>query len=573
MSKFHEWVVENDQQIKSNIVKVSQASGVKAKFLGYYLEDNDHSYSMEARPMYQTLEEYIEDNPKRDTINHVRYFFKLFKNDQSHTLTAHIYESDNSNFLFSIEELAETATIPDVQKVIAFEIIQTLVSKKFTPYLVEIEKLQADIDGCGKLDDDILNKINYKLRLDWNYYSNRMEGGTLTRPETKQVMAGVSVAAKPLNDVKEMSGHDKAVQEILHISKGNMRISEKRMKSLHHLIMNEDDDKKAALIGKWKKENNEVINYKGEKQLFQSWKEVPEAIHKLLDRTNAELDAYFAKKKNAKHPLFIASDFHLDFLYIHPFYDGNGRSARLLTNLILISCGYPPIIITDATKEVYYRFISEVQSYGADKELFYSLMGNQMVETQKLILNAIEGKDLSDEDDFDKELALLKNQLGQGSDKIELEHGQVDMKKFIQDNFTPVIDGLIEKGKKLSEFYKSNQIDFRIGNLGLSSNLSKAKVDFMKGIEMIEPDGFHSLKIEIDLLNFIKNGLQTFNTHWKLEASFDKVKYSIEFNSEGAKKSFEKLYHQHLTLEEGKNIIDAFGHHVLNEIKRRVQKK
>src|SRR5690606_8485123 len=143
-----------------------------------------------------------------------------------------------------------------------FAILKSLVSKKFTPYLETIEKKQAEINGHGNLEDNVLNRINYKLRLDWNYYSNRMEGGTLTRPETKQVMAGVSVAAKPLNDVKEMSGHDKAVQEILHISKGNLRISERRMKDFHRLIMSEDDKAKAALIGEWKKENNEVINHK-----------------------------------------------------------------------------------------------------------------------------------------------------------------------------------------------------------------------------------------------------------------------------------------------------------------------
>lgn len=573
MSKFHKWIVENDQQIKSNILKVSQASGVNAKFLGYYLEDNDHSYSMGARPIYQTLEDYVEDNPKQGTINHVRYFFKLLKNDQSHTLTAHIYESDNSHFLFSIEELAETATIPDVQKVIAFEIIQTLVSKKFTPYLVEIEKLQANIDGCGKLDDDILNKINYKLRLDWNYYSNRMEGGTLTRPETKQVMAGVSVAEKPLNDVKEMSGHDKAVQEILHISKGNMRISEKRIKSLHHLIMNEDDDQKAALIGKWKEENNEVINYKGEKQLFQSWNEVPEAIHKLLDRTNAELDAYFAKKKNAKHPLFIASDFHLDFLYIHPFYDGNGRSARLLTNLILISCGYPPIIITDATKEVYYRFISEVQSYGADKELFYTLMGNQMIETQKLILDAIAGKDLSDEDDFDKELALLKNQFGDDDNQVKIAFEDVDTKEFINTNFLPVLEEIVNKGKKLATFFKSNQVTLSVEGKHITSSFSETIAAFTTLVYKENIEHAYEFKIEVALIDFTKNGVNSYNLYWKLRVEFGKIRYTTKIDYEGSDMQWVKLYHHNLSSVEQNEISDAFGNHMLKEIKRRVQKK
>jgi Fic family protein len=107
----------------------------------------------------------------------------------------------------------------------------------------EIEALKQQIDSHGKFPEGVLKKINYKFRLDWNYYSNRMEGGTLTRDETRSVMVGnVSVEGKPLKDVLEMNGHDEVVREILRMGTGKKRLSEKRIKEVHKAIIKEEDD-------------------------------------------------------------------------------------------------------------------------------------------------------------------------------------------------------------------------------------------------------------------------------------------------------------------------------------------
>ncbi|XLS30295.1 Fic family protein [Flavobacteriaceae bacterium M23B6Z8] len=572
MSNFHQWIINHDEQIKKNIITFVEKHSIKVSFLGYYIESNDKSYSMGPKPMYDTIKEYLKDNPKYGIIKHIRYFFALKKADEVHTMTAHLSENDRHHFLFSIEELAVEGTINDVSKTKGFEMVVPMLNKKFTPYLERIEKLHQTIIGHGKIDGDTLNKINYKLRLDWNYYSNRMEGGTLTRPETKQVMAGVSVASKPLNDVKEMSGHDKAVQQILHIAKGNLRISESRIKAMHKLIMSEDDEQKEALIGEWKEKNNEVINYKNEKQVFLDHKEVPERIHELLNQTNAELDAYFDPKKKSRHPLYIATDFHLDYLYIHPFYDGNGRTARLLTNLILISCGYPPIIITDSNKEVYYRLISDVQTYGTDKELFYSFMGKCLQETQQLILDALTGKDISEEDDFDKEVALLKNQLGSDENDIKMVLEDIDLHQFLDENFLPVLKGVLKKAKKLEELFMKIQVSLRLGSSGETASLEEAETTFHKFIKQMDKISAYEFNLEVDLLHFVKNSVNDFSIRWKFEITFNSVSYTTSFDSKDDYMKWVKPYHQNLTSTEQKEIIEAFGHKSLHEIKSRVQK-
>jgi len=87
---------------------------------------------------------------------------------------------------------------------------------KLQQILQEIEDNQSKIAEYGKFDDRVLKKINYKLRLDWNYYSNRMEGGTLTREETRSVMVGnIDVNGKPYKDIAEMKGHDSEVNDVL----------------------------------------------------------------------------------------------------------------------------------------------------------------------------------------------------------------------------------------------------------------------------------------------------------------------------------------------------------------------
>ena len=107
----------------------------------------------------------------------------------------------------------------------------------------QIDLLQQKIDAHGVLSTEVKKKINYKFRLDWNYYSNSMEGNTLTMDETRSVMVGnINIENKPIKDLLEMTGHDKVITEILRIGKGEIRLSEARIKEIHKGIMHEEND-------------------------------------------------------------------------------------------------------------------------------------------------------------------------------------------------------------------------------------------------------------------------------------------------------------------------------------------
>ncbi len=264
--------------------------------------------------------------------------------------------------------------------------------------LQQIDALQEQIGSHDKLPDDVWKKINYKFRLEWNYTSNSMEGNSLTRSETRSVMIGnITVNGKPIKDILEVKGHDDVVNTLLKMGKAELNLSEQRMKEIHRAIMHEEDPEKQKLIGVWKKENNYVYNYKGERFDFVPPADVPDRMHRSVNWLNAEKEKIARKAKDALHPVEMALRFNLDYVTIHPFYDGNGRTSRIFTNLILISYGYPPLYVKENERGRYYQYIADIQGYGGAPDVFYELMAELVIRSQQLILAAIAGEDISSE--------------------------------------------------------------------------------------------------------------------------------------------------------------------------------
>lgn len=321
-----------------------------------------------------------------------------------------------------------------------------------------IDAIKAKVIDFGELTIEQKKKINYKFRLEWNFNSNSMEGNTLTIEETRSVMVGnLTVNDKPLKDVLEMQGHDKVISEILKIGKGDLRLSEKRICEIHSAIMHEDDETQKDKIGKWKQEANMIYNHKGERYDFVIPEEVPDKIHTLLNKTNASIDAINAKKKNAPHPIDVALEFHLEYLNIHPFYDGNGRTARILTNLILISLGYNPFWINEKDRKIYYNYISDIQGYEGDKELFFEYCARLIERSEQLVLKAIQDIDIEEEDDLQKEISILKRQL-QGEKFTKSPKNIYDIFHLINEDVWQQLSIVIQQFDDLFSENKTNHL-------------------------------------------------------------------------------------------------------------------
>jgi len=445
----------------------------------------------------------------------------------------------------------------------------------FQEILNIIDQNQEKIATYGKFDDSTLRKINYKLRLDWNYFSNRMEGGTLTKAETRSVMVGnIDVKGKPLKDVMEMNGHDQIILQVLKMSKGDIRISEKRIKEIHQSIMHEDDQSKKSLIGQWKQVPNEIIGYKNEKISFVDPASVAEEVHQLLNRTNAELDKYFTNKKSI-HPVEIAAKFHIDFVSIHPFYDGNGRTTRILTNIILMSCGFPAIIIKEEHKQAYYQFLADIQAYGGKEDLFYTFIAERIIETQQLILDALEGKNIEEPDDIDKEILLLKRELEAKEEVGTIKKSNEVIAALYQNHLKYFVDHLIEKNNQLNDLFSENSFH-RMINSSYTTDINHSQEDYIlrevtgTNLEKKYEMGINSFGIGLHHKGFRRDGLNLFEVHQTIYITFEDYAYHIGFQNKPLAKF---SYSDHPSQQELQNIVSEIIKLQLEEIRKKLNPK
>jgi len=454
----------------------------------------------------------------------------------------------------------------------------------FHKKIKQIEKTQNKIFEFGKLSEGVLQKINYKFRLDWNYYSNRMEGNTLTIEETKNVMIGnIDVHNKPIKDVMEMLGHDKAIQTILKIGTGELNISESRIKDLHKAIMYEDNLVDKEKIGKWKDQPNHVINYKNEKYEFTDPSNVAQSVHQLIDWLNIENDKIKSKKEKALHPVELAFEFHLRYLTIHPFYDGNGRTGRILTNLILIRYGFPPIYIKDNDKTIYYRYLADVQAYGADKYLLFDIMSDYLLRSLTIVSDAIDGKEINEPDDLDKKIQLLQMELDtiSSDDEVKIKYSEeafFTCYKTWMTKFMVVTIPIIQKFNKL--FTGVNHRIY-ISQGGIHVNFvdepihlinQKLTDEILSNHDQLKRP-YPEFCIQTFYGTLIKGGLKSFGCNYSIVIRFHEIKYEVfvdDFDEEtGARepiKMHEKLLHQALSDEEMKEAAEMFGNTIFKHI-------
>lgn len=319
----------------------------------------------------------------------------------------------------------------------------------------QMDALKAELDQLRPLRADRLNKLEQKLRLDWNYHSNSIEGNTLSMSETRSfILWGVTAKGKPFRDYLEMKGHNEALQKLYRIINQDLKITERLIKELHALILVEAyaDEKAEITPGEWKKIPNFLYSPTGERIDFAAPEEVPSLMSDLVNWLNNHIDPPKRKKKKYDlHPLLIAAGFHTQFIKIHPFGDGNGRMSRILTNLILMLCGYVPAIIKLEERNDYYTAIN-TSSLDNPENLALHL-GQAEIHSLEIALKAAKGESIEDPDDLDKELSLLEQRLNGEGEVIEKVKSEAVLKEFGNTTLLEIARRFVEIQKKFSGFY------------------------------------------------------------------------------------------------------------------------
>ncbi len=240
---------------------------------------------------------------------------------------------------------------------------------------VEIDRLKSRLDSLRPLPEHTVRTLHEQQVLEWTYHSNAIEGNTLTLKETKVVLEGITIGGKPLREHFEVINHKEAIDYVEAIVKNQEALSEWQIKSIHHLVLKNIDDRNA---GQYRKENVVIA---GAEHLPPNYIQVPEAMAGLVDwyRHSREL-----------HPVECAARLHVDFVGIHPFVDGNGRTSRLLMNFELMRQGLLPVIIPVENRLAYYDALDTAHTRG-DYSLFIELVASLEQATLERYLRIVQG--------------------------------------------------------------------------------------------------------------------------------------------------------------------------------------
>ena len=254
------------------------------------------------------------------------------------------------------------------------------------------DSLNSRINEIKDSDSELWHTILQKLKIDWTYNSNSIEGSTLSRGDTHFFLTeGLTVEGKPFKDFLDAKNHLEAIDYLYEIISDNRDVSEGVIKELNALILSDvkftpaqDKDgniiQKKARPGEYKKQPNHVLLPNGDIHQYVEPEQVQPQMQELVE--------WIAENENRLHPILVASIVHYNLVRIHAFDDGNGRGARILMNLLLMKHNFFPAVIKTERKRKYLSALQE-----ADKGNIYpfiKFMAHELIETQESVINDLE---------------------------------------------------------------------------------------------------------------------------------------------------------------------------------------
>lgn len=210
----------------------------------------------------------------------------------------------------------------------------------------QCDQLKKQLDALRPLSQHTAKSLHEQLVLEWTYNSNAIEGNTLTLKETKVVLEGITIGGKPMREHFEAINHKEAIDYVEDIVHKQEALSERVIRSIHQLVLKNIDD---AHAGRYRLENVVIAGAEHTP---------PDYIH--ISQHMSDLLTWY--HNCTAHPIERAARLHTDFVKIHPFVDGNGRTARLLMNLDLMSCGYLPVVIKASERLRYYEALDQAHT-------------------------------------------------------------------------------------------------------------------------------------------------------------------------------------------------------------------
>jgi Fic family protein len=205
------------------------------------------------------------------------------------------------------------------------------------------------LDRLRPLPSQLVKKLWEQMQIEFAYNSNAIEGNTLSLRETQLVIEeGITVRGKSLREHLEARNHPDAIDYVEKLARKKTAIRQDDVLRVHELLLRGVDDENA---GKYR---SGQVRVAGATFMPPSAERIQSMISELLQTLGQNPDEL--------RPIELAAFFHHRFVYIHPFLDGNGRTARLLMNVVLLRTGYPFTVLLKVDRPKYLRALSEADN-------------------------------------------------------------------------------------------------------------------------------------------------------------------------------------------------------------------
>jgi len=228
----------------------------------------------------------------------------------------------------------------------------------------DLRQLAADWAAAQPLPAANEGRLWQRLRIEWNYNSNHIEGNTLTYGETLLLLIhGRTRGDHLMREYEEMRGHDVAIELVRALSQEDRPLSEGDIRDLNHIVLKEgfwrvaqtpdgEPTRKWIEPGRYKTQPNHVLTATGEIFHFATPEETPARMAAFVQWLRGEMES-----PTVALPTLLAHSHH-EFIRIHPFDDGNGRVVRLLVNYLLLRAGLLPLVVKSRDRHRYLETIA-----------------------------------------------------------------------------------------------------------------------------------------------------------------------------------------------------------------------
>lgn len=290
------------------------------------------------------------------------------------------------------------------------------------------------LNAARPLPNVVLRNIKEAFLIEWTYNSNSIEGNTLSLRETQMVLQeGITIKGKSLREHFEAKNHETAIHKLYKLVNKDYVLNAKDILDLHGLVLRSIEDDYAGRL------RNAGVRISGANFVPPNARKVSEYLDSLV--------SYVNRNSQELNPIELATVFHHKFVWIHPFFDGNGRTIRLVMNLLLMRFGFPPAIILTNDRTKYYAALNQANNGNYGKLML--LMSQALERTLNIYLSAIPGSD-KEYDTISNIVKEPKIPYGQEYVSLLARQGKIDAHKEGRNWFTTkeaVLNYIDAKGK------------------------------------------------------------------------------------------------------------------------------